>query len=64
MDQTEQINFLLKDGENVSADKAAMMKCVTVKGMVDDGTAAEEAIPLPDINKETFDKVVVFCKYL
>ena len=41
-----------------------MVRCVTIKGMVDDGTASEEAIPLPDINKPTFDKVLEFCKYL
>lgn len=41
-----------------------MMKCVTIKGMMDDGAGTEEDIPLPEIDKKTFDKVVEFCKHL
>ena len=59
------LSFLLKDGETVQVNKDVMLKSNTVKGMVDDGTAvSDEAIPLPEINKATFDKVIEFCKYI
>ena len=42
-----------------------MLLCNLVKGMVDDGNAKEdEPIVLPNIDKEIFNKVVVFCQYL
>lgn len=63
VDSTSQLTFLLKGGETESVSKEIMMRSVTVKGMVDDGTS-DEAIPLPEITQATFKKVVTFCQYL
>ena len=38
-------------------------RCALIKGQIDDGSAEEE-IPLPDIDKKTFEKVLVYLEHV
>ena len=57
------IKFLTSDGEHVEEDKELMMRSITIKSIIDDGSA-DEIIPLPETSKFTLEKVIDFLKHL
>ena len=51
------------DGQILEVEKDVACKSVLILGIIDDA-GTEDAIPLPQVNKETLDKVLDYCKYI
>ena len=45
-------------------EKEIACKSVLIKGIIDDDAETDEAIPLPQVKKETLDKVLDYCKHI
>ena len=59
----EVVKFTTMDGEDCEYDKNVASKSVMVQGIIDDN-GADDAIPLPGINKPTLEKIMDYCKDL
>ena len=60
---TEKVKLQCNDNEIVEVDVAAAEKSVLIKGLIEE-SGVEEEIPLPQINKKTLEKVIVFCTHI
>jgi hypothetical protein len=58
------VKFKTSDDQDVSAPIKIVNRSVTIKAMIDDNFDFEDAIPLPDITKETFEKVLVYLEHI
>merc|ERR1712083_202186 len=59
----ETVNLVTNDGETTTVAVETIKKSVLVNGLIEDA-GIEEDIPLPQIKKETLEKVIVYCEYL
>ena len=60
---TEKVKLQCNDGEVLEVDVPAAEKSVLIKGLIEE-SGTEEEIPLPQINKKTLEKVIVFCTHI
>ena len=60
---SEKAKLLLKDGEEYEVDVEIAQKSVLIKGLLED-SGTDEQIPLPNVAKPIFEKVIEFCVYL
>ena len=60
---TEKVKLQCNDGEVLEVDVGAAEKSVLIKGLIEE-SGTEEEIPLPQINKKTLEKVIVFCTHI
>ena len=60
---TDKVKLQCNDGEVVEVDQTAAEQSVLIKGLIEE-SGIEEEIPLPQINKSTLEKVIVFCEHM
>jgi hypothetical protein len=58
------IKFKSHDGHEIVAPRNLVIRAVTIKAMIDDSFDPEDTIPLPDITKVTFEKVLDYLKHI
>ena len=58
------VKFKTSDDQDITAPIKIVNRSVTIKAMIDDSFDFEDAIPLPDITKETFEKVLVYLGHI
>jgi Skp1 family, dimerisation domain/Skp1 family, tetramerisation domain len=58
------IKFQTSDEQTVLAERKLVIRSVTIQSMIDDNYDPDEAIPLPEITKATFDRVLDYLKHI
>ena len=58
------VKFKTSDDQDITAPIKIVNRSVTIKAMIDDSFDFEDAIPLPDITKETFEKVLQYLEHI
>jgi Skp1 family, tetramerisation domain/Skp1 family, dimerisation domain len=62
--QSQLIKFHTVDEQEVLAEKKLVMRSMTVNAMIVDGFDPDDPIPLPEITKKTFEKVLDYLKHV
>jgi len=65
MAETGKLKLQSNDREMFEVDRDVALKSETVKNMIDDvePSAADQAIPLPNVSGKILAKVIEYCKY-
>src|SRR4051812_34558104 len=59
------VKLQTKEGDIIEVGEDVITKSVLIKGMIDDsGDNLDESIPLPEVTKETLEKVLTYLNYI
>ena len=58
------VKFKTSDDQEITAPVKLVIKSVTINAMIDENFDFEDFIPLPEITKATFEKVLVYLQHI
>ena len=60
----QMVKFKTSDDQDITAPLKTVNRSVTIRGMIEGDFDYNDAIPLPEITKETFDKVLLYLEHI